>query len=258
MFNLNGAVAVVTGASSGIGKAIAIALAQDGADVASFALTTDDIAQTIDEIARTGKRCVAVEGDVGDADAVSDFAQQITLTLGAPNIWVNCAGRLLIRPFLETTHDDWRSLLATNLYGYINGCRTAVTHMLPANYGRIINITSITLQQPILNASAYVSGKGAILGLTKALAVEYAKSGITVNAISPGAIHSRLNADVYSDEVVDVYNDRIPIGRIGQPSDLASAALFLAARESSYVTGQEIVIDGGMTINGDVGLGGTP
>jgi NAD(P)-dependent dehydrogenase (short-subunit alcohol dehydrogenase family) len=127
--------------------------------------------------------------------------------------------------------------------------------MLPRGRGRIINVTSVSLVQPFTNGSAYVTSKGGILGLTRALAVELGPKGITVNAIAPGAVHSRLNADVYTPDVVGQYEARIPVGRIGVPADLASAGVFLAADESGYVNGVEIPVDGGMIIGGDVGMG---
>ncbi len=255
MFNLIGRVAVVTGASSGIGQGIAIALAQSGCDIATIYLTEDDIEKTREAVEGLGRRFLAVQGDVSDSLQVRAFADKVHGDLDGPHIWINNAGKLLIRPILETSDSDWNNLLATNLNGYFFGAREAVRIMSPHRFGRIINITSITESQPIPNASAYVTSKGGILAMTRALAVELAPIGITVNAIAPGAIHSRLNSDVYTDEVQKVFNARIPVGRIGIPADLASAAIFFAANESGYVTGQQIAVDGGMTLNGDVGLG---
>jgi len=255
VFDLTGKVAVVTGASSGIGQAIARGLASAGADVATLYFTEDDIAGTRESIEAMGKRVYTRQGDVSVRGSVEEFGAAVTRELGVPEIWVNNAGRLMVKPFLDTTDEHWRAQLGSNLDGYFYGCQVAARGMRQLGRGRIINVSSAALIQPFTNGSAYVTSKGGVHGLTRALAVELGPLGITVNSIAPGAVHSRLNADVYTPDVVGQYEARIPVGRIGVPDDLASTAVFLAADESAYVSGTQILVDGGMIVSGDVGLG---
>lgn len=256
MFDLSGKVAVVTGASSGIGQAIAVGLSAAGADIATIYFTEDDIAWTRASVEQNGRHFRGQRGDVATRSAVERFADGVESDLGPINIWVNNAGRLMVKPFLETTDDHWRSQLGSNLDGYFFGAQVAARSMLRRSApGRIINVSSVSLIQPFTNGSAYVTGKGGVYGLTRALAVELGPHAITVNAIAPGAVHSRLNSDVYTADVIRQYEGRIPAGRIGSPEDLVSTAIFLAADESAYVNGVEIPVDGGMIVNGDVGMG---
>jgi NAD(P)-dependent dehydrogenase (short-subunit alcohol dehydrogenase family) len=256
VFDLSGKVAVVTGASSGIGQGIARGLAAAGADIATLYFTEDDIEGTRSSIEAAGRRVLTREGDASIRASVEEFGAAVESELGPIDIWVNNAGRLMVKPFLETSDEHWRAQLATNLDGYFYGAQVAARSMRAREAaGRIINVSSVSLVQPFTNGSAYVTSKGGIYGLTRALAVELGPYGITVNSIAPGAVHSRLNADVYTPDVVGNYEARIPVGRIGVPADLASAAVFLAADESSYVTGVQIPVDGGLIVGGDVGLG---
>jgi NAD(P)-dependent dehydrogenase (short-subunit alcohol dehydrogenase family) len=159
-----------------------------------------------------------------------------------------------VKPFLELTDDDWHGLLAANLHGYYYGCRAAARQMVAqGGGGRIVNVTSIVAIQPIAELSAYVTAKGGILGLTKTLAVELGPHGITVNALSPGATDTPLNQVAYTPEVRANYRHRIPLGRIASPEEIAEPIVFLASDASRYVTGHDLVVDGGMILNGNVG-----
>jgi NAD(P)-dependent dehydrogenase (short-subunit alcohol dehydrogenase family) len=254
-FPLSGRRAVVTGASSGIGRAIAIALAAAGADVAGMSL--DDGSETDRLVRDQGRDSLQLVGNTGDVTAVEGLAEAATERWGRFDVWVNNAGRLLVRPLLETSDDDWHGLLAGNLHGYFYGCRAAAKHLTERGEGgRIVNVTSISGIVGVGGIGAYSAAKGAIMALTKALAVELASSGITVNAIAPGAIDTPLNVEAYTPAVRRVYEARIPLGRIGTAEDVADVAVFLASDASRYITGQQIVVDGGLVVNGTVGHGG--
>jgi NAD(P)-dependent dehydrogenase (short-subunit alcohol dehydrogenase family) len=243
-FSLRGRRAVVTGASTGIGRAIADALAAAGAHVAGLDKAEPD----------PGADYLMLQGDTGRVEDVERLAAAAVDAFGGIDIWVNNAARLMVKPLLETTDEDWHGLLAANLHGYFYGCRAAARAMVEQGTGgRIINVSSAADILVVADLGAYTAAKGAIVAMTKVLALELADHGITVNAIAPGAIDTPLNQTAWSAEVRRVYEQRIGLHRIGTAEEVADAALFLASDASRYVTGQELVVDGGLTINGSVG-----
>lgn len=246
--------AVVTGASGGIGRALALHLAAGGAQVAGTFRGDDDSRDAFaQELREAGGDPLLRNVDVASRDQVVAFGNEVASTFGGIDFWVNNAARLMVRPFLETTEDDWTSLMGTNFLGYVWGCQVAAQHMTTQRSGSIVNVSSVVFEQPPTDLSAYVSAKGAVTGLTRALAVELGPLGVIVNAVSPGATDTPLNDAAWTDTVRENYMKRIPARRIGSPDEVAAAIALLAEPGARYVTGQVIRADGGLVLDGSVG-----
>ena len=219
-------------------------------------MSLDDGSDTDADVRAQGRDGFQLVGDTGEPEQVNGLAAAAVERWGSFDVWINNAAGLLVKPVVETSDDEWHRLLAANLHGYFYGCRAAARHMVARGGGRIVNVTSIS--GPLMGVGgigAYATAKGGVAALTKTLAVELAPHGITVNAIAPGAIDTAINKDAYTPRVRRTYEDRIPLGRIGLPDDLGDAVVFLASDAARYVTGQQLVVDGGLVVNGTVGHG---
>jgi len=241
--SLKGKVAVVTGAGSGIGRAIAVRLARDEAAIAVLDLNGDGAAETAKLITDAGGTALALTVDCSSAVAIKAAAATIRAEFGPITILVNNAGIATFVPYMEITDEQWDQMIRINLKGPHLCCREVIPDMLAAGWGRIINITSSSVQSGSFAQAHYVSSKGGMLGLTKALALEYAPTGITVNMVPPGFIDTPLLRSAPID--AEAFAQTLPMKRIGQPEDIAGAVAYLASEEAGYVTGQTISTNGG-------------
>lgn len=248
-FSLKGKVALVTGASRGIGKSIAIALAEFGADVAVAARTVEALEQTAKEIEATGRKSVVVPCDVTDSSQVDSAVQKTIDELGGLEIVVNNAGgSRFMSPLIGVREEGWDKAITANLKSAFLVSKAVGTHLLNQQRGSVINISSVAGVHGSPTLSFYSAAKHGMIGLTRSLAKEWAPLGVRVNAISPGAVDTDIWGSLADDpQFVEMSVSQIPMGRWGKPDEIASAAVFLASDASSFMTGGNIVIDGGAT-----------
>ncbi len=244
MFDLSGKVAVVTGANTGIGQGIAIALAEAGADVALVGRSSAD--ETAEKVRALGRKAVLIRADLSTIEPVQEVVDRTLAELGGLDILVNNAGIIRRADAVDFTEEDWDAVVDTNLKSAFFLCQAAGRHMIGRGSGKIINIASMLSFQGGIRVPSYTASKSGVAGLTKLLANEWAGRGVNVNAIAPGYIATNNTAALQTDESRNrQILERIPSGRWGDPSDLGGAAVFLASSASDYVQGHVLAVDGG-------------
>ena len=250
MFDLSGRCAVVVGGTAGIGRAIAIALARAGADVVATSRSAENIASTADQIERIGRRTLRIVSDVADRDSLQRVHDQTLLEFGHIDILVNSAGITKRVATLECPTELWQRIMNVNLNGTLRACQIFGKTMIEAGYGRIVNIASLSTFVAFHEVAPYGASKAAVGALTKSLAVEWAPYGVTVNAIAPGIIPTKLNKKLLETERGHELLMRTPMARYGNADEVATAAVYFAAPESGFNTGQILVVDGGYLASG--------
>ena len=250
-FDLSNRVAVVVGATSGIGKAIALGLADAGADVVPTGRRRNLVESAAREVESRGRRSMAVTADVTATDSMNALANEVIERFGKVDILVNAAGITVRRATVDVSDKEWNEIIDTNLTGMLRACRAFGPHMIQRGYGRVINIGSLTSLVALQEVTAYGVSKAGVAALTKSLAVEWAPYGVCVNAILPGVFRTALNEGLLdgTDRGRELLM-RTPMRRFGQPEELAGAAVFLASDASGFVTGHLLAVDGGFLASG--------
>ena len=250
LFDLSGRVAVVVGGTSGIGRAIALGLADAGADVVATGRRRELVEQVSAAIVARGRRSLALCADVGDVESMTALRDACVRELGAVDILVAAAGVTKRVPTLEMAETDWARIIETNLTGVLRTCQVFGATMVKQRRGRIITIASLASFVGLHEVAAYTASKAGVAGLTRALAVEWARHGVTVNAIAPGVFETDLNRELLKSGRGQEFLMRTPMQRFGHVEELAGAAVFLASAAAGFITGQLIAVDGGFLASG--------
>jgi NAD(P)-dependent dehydrogenase (short-subunit alcohol dehydrogenase family) len=249
LFDLTGQVAIVTGTSRGLGQYLARALARAGADLVITSRKRDTLADFEAEVKALGRRVVSLELDVRDQESIERMAADAEAAVGQIHILVNNAGCNIRKPALDVTWADWNQILDTNLRGTFFVAQAVARRMVAKNYGRIVNIGSVTSVFGYAGLAPYGASRGGVRQLTMSLADDWGKFGVTVNCLAPGWFKTEQNKVLYeNEEWVEYLKDRIPVKRPGQPRDLDGAVVFLASEASRYVNGQTLLVDGGISV----------
>jgi len=249
MKNLAGKAALITGASKGLGKAMALALAQAGARLALVSRNQEQLKQTAAEALNLGAEAAVFQTDITDEAQVSKLAESVAHDCGPIQILINNAGVNLRKPVTEFTLTEWRHVSDTNLTSVFLMCRAFVPQMKGQGYGRILNLTSIMSHVALPGRTAYCASKAGLLGFTRALALELVQEKITVNGISPGPFATELNTPLLQDpQLNQQFVSRIPLGRWGKVEEVGHLAVYLCSEEAGFITGTDLVIDGGWTV----------
>jgi NAD(P)-dependent dehydrogenase (short-subunit alcohol dehydrogenase family) len=248
---LNGKVAVVVGGTSGIGRAIAHGLAEAGADVVPTSRRIEQVEAAAREIEERGRGSLRITSDVSDRGSLQRVLEESVKAFGKVDILVNSAGRTKRAPTLDFSEEDWNDIMETNLTGTLRACQVFGRHMLEREYGRIINIASLSTFVALYEVAAYSASKAAVASLTKSLAVEWSPRGVLVNAIAPGVFRTALNQKLLDEtERGAEFRLRTPMKRFGRVEELAGAAVFLASDAASFVSGEVLTVDGGFLASG--------